>query len=76
LALEGQQQLVGRHSDAVVGDTDERGPAIAQIDRDRQAPASNAFSTSSLDGGSRALDRPPPGRDLVDEVVGAACGCV
>ena len=69
VALEGQRQLVGRHPDAVVGDADERGPAVAQIDRDRQGSGVQRVLHQLLDGRGGALDD-LSGGDLVDEVVG------
>ena len=69
VALEGQRQLVGRHPDAVVGDADERGPAVAQIDRDRQGSGVQRVLHQLLDGRGGALDD-LSGGDLVDEVIG------
>jgi len=68
VTLEGQRQLVRRHPDAVVGDADERGAAIAQVDRDRQRSGVQRVLDQLLHRGSRTL-HDLAGGDLVDEVV-------
>ncbi len=48
VALEGEQRVVAIHALAVVGDADELAAAGFDFDADALAPASSAFSSSSL----------------------------
>ena len=69
MTLERQRQLLGRHADAVVGDPDERSPAVAQLDGDRAGSGVERVFDQLLDRRGRALDD-LAGGDLVHEVVG------
>jgi hypothetical protein len=68
MALERQRQLLRRHADAVVGDADQRAPAVAQVDGDSGGAGVERVFDQLLDGRGRALDD-LAGGDLVDQVV-------
>jgi hypothetical protein len=69
VALEGQRELSGGHAEAVIGDGDQRRPAIAHLEADRRGAGVEAVFHELLHDRSRALDHLAR-CDLVDQGIG------